>query len=188
MCVSASFSVWWRSCLQPSSSPLSRRGAALPTARRIQALNLLLLGTTTPVYFRPVLCEAPPYEPAESGQSAQVSLSCSGASALTAQNLNIQPLSTPPSGFTTDPSRIPPDAALGGTPSTNPSHERTSATVLVPWAPGSHAGAVRYVLGPAQLTTASIEIGVGQEHRWRSMGRQLHDDHCWFRPHGQGGI
>ncbi len=110
------------------------------------------------MYFRPVLCEAPPYEPAESGQSAQVSLSCSGASALTAQNLNIQPFSTPPSGFTTDLSRIPPDAALGGTPSTNPSHERTSATVLVPWAPGSHAGAVRYVLGPAQLTTASIKL------------------------------
>ena len=35
-----------------------------------------------PVYVRPILCEAPPYEPAERGQSAQVSPSCSAASAL----------------------------------------------------------------------------------------------------------
>ncbi|HEY1651618.1 MAG TPA: hypothetical protein VGG09_07020 [Acidimicrobiales bacterium] len=103
-----------------------------------------------PVYFRPVLCTAPVYDPSVKVQ-APGPLSCSVASDLTSGNLNVQPLGSA-SGFSS--SNVPPDAALAGVPSTKRSAERAGATALLPALVPPRRGGVRYVLGPAEMTNA----------------------------------
>jgi hypothetical protein len=107
------------------------------------------------VDFRPVLCLAPPYNPGVQTQVTLGASSCSAASAMTAQNLDVQPTHSSPVGFSSS-GTIPLDSALAGVPSTTPSADAASATVLLPEVGPQGPGAVRYVLGPAQLTSASI--------------------------------
>jgi hypothetical protein len=100
------------------------------------------------VYFRPVLCLAPPFSsqaPAASG-----TLTCSPSTQLTEANLGVSPNGT---GFTANNVEKP-DTALEGAPSTSPSAHHASSTVLLPGL--SSNGGTRYLLGPAQMTGTSI--------------------------------
>lgn len=81
--------------------------------------------------------------------------SCSAASSMTAQNLDVQPTHLSPVGFTSD-GAIPLDSALAGVASTTPSADAAAATVLLPEVGPQRPGAVRCVLGPAQMTSASV--------------------------------
>ena len=52
---------------------------------------------------------------------------------------------------------VAPDAALSGEPSTAATKESASATVLLPgFSQATYPGVARYVLGPAEMTSAAI--------------------------------
>jgi hypothetical protein len=106
------------------------------------------------VDFRPVLCLVPPYSPGAPAPGTSGALSCSAASLMTAQNLNVKLTNSSPVGFSSD--NVPVDSDLAGVPSTKPSADNTAATVLLPEVGPQRAGAVRYLLGPAQMTSASV--------------------------------
>jgi hypothetical protein len=105
------------------------------------------------VYFRPVLCEVPLYNPAAPTATSLSPSSCTAGSAMTAHNLDVQPAKGA-IGFVDG--AVPPDAALVGVPSTKPSADHASATVLLPQIGPQLHGAVRYLLGPAEMSSASI--------------------------------
>ncbi len=108
------------------------------------------------VDFRPVLCLVPLYAPSGPTQVTLGASSCSAASAMTAQNLDVQPIQSS-AGFSSDLGAVPLDSALTGVPSTTPSADKAAATVLLPEViPPGHQGDVRYLLGPAQMSSASI--------------------------------
>jgi hypothetical protein len=145
------------------------------------------------VYFRPVLCTAPLYNPSASTATTS-GLSCSAASALTAQNLNVSPGSSP-AGFSTN--NVAPDQALADVPSTTPAVEKASETVLVPAVGPQRNDAVRYVLGPAEMTSrlikaASVErTGVGAwviNYTMNSAGSALWDKVAQENFHQEIGI
>jgi hypothetical protein len=104
----------------------------------------------TLVLFRPVLCLAPPYDgPANDPQPGAT---CSPSSELNLKNLDVVPDGNSAAGFTTQ--SVPPDAPLAGVPSTTPARDKSGATVLLPGSAG--LAGVRYVLGPAQMTSRSV--------------------------------
>ena len=105
------------------------------------------------VYFRPVLCFAPPYTPMPHVQTPLASPACSATSALRTTNLNVEPNSASPPGFTTN--NMPADPSLAGVPSTKPSAEKADGVVLLPGLRAVNDGE-RYVLGPAQMTSTSV--------------------------------
>jgi SecD-like export protein len=106
------------------------------------------------VDFRPVLCLVPPYSPGAPAPVTPGALSCSAASSMTAQNLNVKLTNSSPVGFNSN--NVPVDSALAGAPSTKPSADDPAATVLLPVVGPQRPGAVRYLLGPAQMTSASV--------------------------------
>jgi hypothetical protein len=123
----------------------------------------LVAKSAATVYFRPVLCTAPLFNPAAGAAGGAGSPSCSQGSALTTKSLNVQPIVSSPSGFTEN--NVPTDSALAGVPSTKPSADTASATVLLPaltvkGLPGN--GAERYVLGPAEMSSSSIRFAVAR--------------------------
>jgi hypothetical protein len=103
------------------------------------------------VDFRPVLCLVPPYTPGDSTPVTLGASTCSAGSRMSAQNLNVKPTS---SDFSSN--NVPVDSALAGVPSTAPSADASATTVLLPEVGPQRPGAVRYVLGPAQMTSASV--------------------------------
>lgn len=105
------------------------------------------------VVFRPVLCIAPPYDPSvqpAAGRSS--SSSCTPESLLNTTNLRVTP-STNADGYTIN--TVPLDSKLVGTPSTKPSSDIESATVLLPGL-GTSGSKDRYLLGPGEITGSSI--------------------------------
>jgi len=107
------------------------------------------------VYFRSVLCFAPAYNPAAPDPGPLSASSCSPASRLSESNLGVTPNSNTAGGFTT--LNVDPDAALAGVPSTSAAKETAAATVLLPgFSKGVLPGVARYVLGPAEMTSASV--------------------------------
>jgi hypothetical protein len=132
------------------------------------AASVALVRPSHYVYFRPVLCSAPAYSPAAtSGAAPAASATCSPASQFTTSNLAVNPAGHGPDGFS---STTPPtDAALAHVPSTRPAEDVPSATVLLPSTDGtSQYGGPRLLLGPAEMTNASI--GSAVVHRFE--GRQ----------------
>jgi hypothetical protein len=109
------------------------------------------------VYFRPVLCAAPSYA-AQGAPTPLNSLpSCSAASLRTASNLD----DTVPLGTTID---VGSDVAFAAVPSTARSADRPSATVLLTALPGAaFPRTARLVLGPAQMTNASMGSAVARK-------------------------
>jgi hypothetical protein len=111
------------------------------------------------VYFRPVLCLAPPYDPALR-TPVLPNPPCSASSSLRAQNLTVEPAHAEepeagaPAGFTMN--NVLPDSALAGVPATAASAERPSAAILLP----PLAKGDRYVLGPAEMSSSSIQSAV----------------------------
>jgi hypothetical protein len=107
------------------------------------------------VYFRSVLCFAPSYDPMVPDPGPLTSSSCSPASRLNDNNLGVTPESNSVNGFST--LNVDPDAALAGVPSTSAAKETANATVLLPgWSKAEWPGASRFVVGPAEMTSASV--------------------------------
>ncbi len=124
-----------------------------------QVINTI--GETAQLYFRPALCEAPPYTPstAKKGTTTPASpgplpTSCPSADQLTAANLGVKPSSSSTTGFTENP--VPADSTLASYPSTPPSQDRPSSYVLLPASKSSGQSGVRYLLGPAQVTGKAL--------------------------------
>lgn len=115
------------------------------------------------VSFRPVLCFADPYNPAQSTTIAPNPL-CGSASALTQQHLDVTPNSLA-QGYSND--NVAPDPALAGVPSTEPAAERASSTVLLPGLPvdGPPGSGERYVLGPTEMSSRSISSASAERDR-----------------------
>ena len=105
------------------------------------------------VYFRSVLCFAPAYNPAALDPGPLSASSCSQASRLNVTNLGVTPNDSD-AGFSSQ--NVAPDPALAGVPSTSAAKDRASASVLLPGPLAYWPGVARYVLGPAEMTSASI--------------------------------
>jgi SecDF, P1 head subdomain len=106
------------------------------------------------VYFRPVLCLVPAYDAAARTSVILTPSSCSTASRLDVPALRVAPRESENGSSSHS---VPPDVALAGVPSTTPSGETRSATVLLPglsMPPGSSTE--RYLLGPAEMTSAAV--------------------------------
>jgi len=155
-----------------SGATVGRQGndivAEIPSVKNTKEV-LSLLGTTAQLYFRPVLCFAPPYTPPAPAKGAKAQkpaplgplpTSCPSQYQTTAANLGVKPDSAAPNGFTSNP--ISPDPALASYPSTPPSQDVASATVLLPAAPGTTQQAQRYLLGPSQLGGSAIASASAQ--------------------------
>jgi hypothetical protein len=107
------------------------------------------------VYFRSVLCFAPRYDPTIADPGPLSASTCSAASRLNENNLGVGPDGNAATGFSVQ--NVPPDAALAGVPSTSAAKETGAATVLLPgFSLPNSLGAARYVLGPAEMTSAAV--------------------------------
>jgi hypothetical protein len=117
------------------------------------------------VYFRPVLCFAPDYNPAVPNPGPLTTASCSPASRLSATNLETAPSSSAATGFTSH--AVAPDPALAGALSTDATKESGSATVLLPGYrfASTWPGASRFLLGPAEMTSRSIAKASASENQ-----------------------
>ncbi len=110
---------------------------------------------STLVYFRPVLCYAPPYHASTRAPEPLPTPPCSSSTRLDQTNLGASPNRTDPAGFTAN--YVPPDLALGAVPSTPVADVPSDAPVLVPGLPGtSDDGGDRLVLGPVQMTSRAV--------------------------------
>jgi hypothetical protein len=118
-----------------------------------------------PVFFRPVLCYAAPFDALAHSSVPSTALSCTPSSALSTSNLNVQPQGADV-GFSSN--TVSPDGTLAGVPSTKPSADKATSTVLLPGLPGAEpyvTNGGRFVLGPAEMTSASIGSAVAQRTR-----------------------
>ncbi len=121
---------------------------------------------TGPVYFRPVLCYAPPYSGGASGTQRLPFPTCSHSSLLGSANLQTTPSPNSPNGFTIN--NIAPYAALATVRSTTPARDKANATVLLPGMRGLSGPSgpnERYVLGPAALTSRAIASASATKNR-----------------------
>ena len=142
-------------------------------SRAISESLLAEVGQTDQLYFRPVLCFAPPLViPAPSdGQSAPGPLSgaaalpsCGSTYATNASNLAVTPNSSVQGYSSNTPSPDPTFAQYTGTSSDVANYEHR--TVLLPSLPGNGTTlntSLRYVLGPAEMTGTSIGSAVAQQ-------------------------
>lgn len=111
--------------------------------------------------FRPVLCAVPPYDKFVTSRQPALSAASCGPSGLTPASMQVTPSRHSAAGFTY---RSPqPAIILEGERTTTPSHDIASKVVLLGGLPGSSVYAatptskgVRYVLGPAVMTSRSI--------------------------------
>ena len=115
------------------------------------------------VYFRPVLCFAPPYDSANLANSAAVP-ACNAASQLSSQNLNVQ-RDNAPLGYTSN--NVPVDTALAGVSSSKPSNDTPTSTVLLPGlsGKGQPSNAERFLLGPAEMSSRAVASAVAEQNK-----------------------
>jgi len=120
------------------------------------------LGETAQLYFRPALCGAAAYNPSSSKTKKPSSAalpSCSPTSQLTEANLGVQPAA----GTTTfHENNVPATTALANYPSTEPTKDLKTKTVLLPAVNGA-GQYTRYLLGPATLTGHAVASAVAQQ-------------------------
>jgi preprotein translocase subunit SecD len=123
---------------------------------------LKTIGQTAQLYFRPALCGAPAFvgKSAKSAKSATAALpSCTSSTKLTKTNLDVTVTGTA-TGYKAN--SVAPDTALADYPSTSPTHDAKTKTVLLPTITGA-GEYTRYLLGPAQLTGRAIASAVAQQ-------------------------
>jgi preprotein translocase subunit SecD len=114
---------------------------------------LKAVGQTAQLLFRPVLCEATVGTHLKSyGKSLPA---CGAQYATTAANLDVNT-------STGNPIEIPPDPAFTNFKSTQPLYDNPKKEVLLPQLGDS---AVRYVLGPSQLTGKAVKSAVAQQNQ-----------------------
>ncbi len=115
---------------------------------------LKTVGQTAQLLFRPVLCET---GPAVKGAKRVATVPACGSNYLmTAANLAVNSSTGQPTN------NIGLDPAYAKIASTNPAEDNPKATVILP-ALGSSA--VRYVLGPAQLTGTAVKTALAQQNQ-----------------------
>jgi hypothetical protein len=115
------------------------------------------------VYFRSVLCFSPAYSPTATPDPSPLSTSsCSPASSLNVANLVVNPNDSN-AGYSFQ--SVAPDPALAGVPSTSAAKETASSTVLLPGPLGYWPGVARYLLGPAEMTSAGRSIAEASASR-----------------------
>lgn len=107
------------------------------------------------VYFRSVLCFAPNYNRAAPYPGPLSSTSCSAANRLDEGNLGVAPDPNSAAGYSLH--NVAPETALAGVASTSAARETAAAIVLLPgFSSGPNSHGTRYVLGPAEMTSASV--------------------------------
>lgn len=111
---------------------------------------LAAVGQTAQLLFRPVLCEAPAATKKAVTASSATLPRCGAQYALTESNIGVIP--NPSSGNYTS-NNVSPDPVFTKYISTSPADDAASDRVLLPQVGDP---AVRYVLGPAQLTGTAI--------------------------------
>ena len=122
---------------------------------------LKTIGETAQLYFRPALCGVPAFvgSSSKSAKPPTAALpSCTSSSQLTAANLGVRPTT----GTTFTENHVPTDQSLADYPSTNPSKDVKTRTVLLPAINGA-GQYTRYLLGPSQLTGHAIASAVAQQ-------------------------
>jgi hypothetical protein len=146
-----------------AAGPLRRTSGSTPAATTHHT------GVHTEFSVRPVLCYAPPLS-THSEPVAQAPLTCGAAYALTAARINVEPgNANVPAGYANayvSNALSPPDPAFTDSPSTPPSADRPSSSVLLP---GNRSlGPNRYVLGPAALVGADVRSAtvVHRNEQW----------------------
>jgi len=108
------------------------------------------------VVFRSVLCVVPPYDSSVQPVYGRLSTSSCAPESLLSANLGVTP-SNNTVGYTVE--TVPLDSKLVGTPSSKPSADLASATVLLPGLSDSGSDD-RYLLGPVQMSASSIAKAV----------------------------
>ena len=132
---------------------------SIPGEKNTQQV-LATLGSTAQLLFRPALCYAAPFSVAKGKTPSTGPLpSCSSATELTAANLDVTPNSSNVNGYTSN-SNIGEDPAFAPYPSTPSTADSKDQTVLLPGTPAE--GAVRYVVGPAQMTGTAVKSASAQ--------------------------
>ncbi len=118
-----------------------------------------IIGETAQLFFRPVLCAAPPYSPPAKKTGAKSAASpgplpssCPSTYQDSAANLKVNTTNSTPT------STPPPDPALAAYPSTPPSQDVASKPVLL-YYPAFHQ---RYLLGPAGVTGHALKSATAQ--------------------------
>ena len=127
-----------------------------PGVKNPQAL-IDLIGQTAQLYFRPVVCGATAYvAPAKGSPAPAATLpSCTLQYATSRQNLNVQPNSNAPNGYTAN--TVQPDPGFTPYPATTAQQDDPTKTVLLKSDP--LAGAMQYarfVLAPSGLKGNAI--------------------------------
>lgn len=136
---------------------------AVPGASNARQI-LNSVGQTAQLYFRPVLCYAPP-------QNAGTKKSplaprgtplpdCTKGTELTAANLAITPNNSA-AGYASN--NVGVDAALAAYRTTPPSQDDPKQKVLLPGLDGEKAG--RYLLGPSQLSGTAVKTAFAQQNQ-----------------------
>lgn len=128
---------------------------------------LKTIGETAQLYFRPALCGAPAFA-GSSAKGAKPSTAklpaCTSSSALTKTSIDVTATgSGGTSTYTSHLSSIPEDATLASYPSTSPTKDVKSATVLLPVVNKGAGQYPRYLLGPAPLTGHAVASAVAQQ-------------------------
>ncbi len=122
---------------------------------------LKTIGQTAQLYFRPALCRVPEFVGTHSKSAKPASTplpSCTASSELTESNLGV----SPESGTTFHENTVPDDTALADYPSTKPTKDLKTKTVLLPTIKGT--GDVRYLLGPAPLTGHAVARATAEQN------------------------
>ncbi len=116
------------------------------------ARNVLkLVGQTAQLYFRPVLCQVAPAAKNAKPIGNATMPSCGPSYAMTAANLAVTPNNSV-NGYSSNTLGV--DPAFAGIATTTPAEDLASKPVILPTLGASSA--VRYLLGPAQLTGQAI--------------------------------
>ncbi len=120
------------------------------------------IGQTAQLYFRPALCGAPAYvgKSSKSTKSATAALpACTSTSELTESNLGVRPTG----GTTFTENTVSADATLADYPSTKPTKDAKTKTVLLPAINGA-GQYTRYLLGPAPLTGHAVSKAIAEQN------------------------
>ncbi|MCU1680152.1 MAG: protein-export rane protein SecD [Amycolatopsis sp.] len=115
---------------------------------------LQAVGQTAQLLFRPVLCQAAVGAHPKS-YGAKPLPACGAQYATTAANLNVNP-------STGNSNQIQPDPAFATIKSTQPLYDNPKKEVILPQLGNS---AVRYVLGPSELTGRAVKSAVAQQNQ-----------------------
>jgi preprotein translocase subunit SecD len=143
-----------------ASQGTNQIAVSIPGEKNVQAV-LKNLGNTAELLFRPALCYAPPLTVAKGKKPTTGPLpSCSSTTALTKANLQVTPDSSNVNGYTSN-TNISEDPSFATYPSTPPTNDNKSDTVILPGT-AQNGCYPRCVLGPAQLTGTAVKSASAQ--------------------------